>query len=149
METATVGIAVDHDFDKRFVYHIHFFLTVFIFEVLLFAAYDCGEFGKVGRNSPVESYVGERCLSAPAAGRVYAVNEGFDALFDFVISKIIYFDKRRKIGIERRERLRTCPFVLHNAEEVYHLIAQRGKVTCGRRSDLPDNAAKSLFDELL
>ncbi len=48
------------------------------------------------------------------------------------VGEVVYLDKRRKVGIEARKRLSTGPLVLHDAEEVYHLIAQSAQ------GDLPE-----------
>ena len=45
--------------------------------------------------------------------------------------------------------LRTCPLVLHNAEEVDHLVAEGGQVLSGGGGDLSGDAAQPLLDELL
>lgn len=100
LETAAVGVALDHDFDKGLIDHIHFFFAILVFEVAFFAADDCVEFRQIVRNRPVKRDVGERSLSTPTAGRVDAVNEGLYALLYFFIRKVIDFDKRRKIRVE-------------------------------------------------
>jgi hypothetical protein len=56
--------------------------------------------------------------------------------------------KGRQIRVEAGERLRTCPFVLHDAQEVDHLVAQRGKMSRRGGGDLARNAAQALPDEL-
>ena len=61
---------------------------------------------------------------------------------------MVYLDKRRKVGIEARKRLSTGPLVLHDAEEVYHLIAQRAQVACRGGIYLARNA-EALLDQLL
>ena len=87
--------------------------------------------------------------SAPAAGRIHAVDEGLDALLDFPLGKIIHLDKGRKVGIKRGKCLRAGPFILHDAEEIHHLVAEGGKVVGGRGCNLSRNASESLLDQLL
>ena len=62
---------------------------------------------------------------------------------------MIRLHERSKIGIKGGKSLCAGPFVLHNAEEIHHLVAQHGKMLCGSRSDLAGNASKSLLNELL
>ena len=148
LEAAAVGVALDHDFDKRLVDHRHFLDAILIFEIHFLAADDRGKFRKVVGDHPIEGDVGERRLRAPARRGVDAVNERLNALFDFLIRQIIHLDKRRKVGIEGGKRLRPRPFVLHDAEEVHHLIAEGGKMRRGRTGDLAGNAAEPFHDEL-
>ena len=148
LEAASVRVALDHRLDEGFVDHRHFLDAVLVFEIHLLAADDRGQFGEVVRNRPVERDVRERRLRAPARRRVHAENEGFDALFDFAVGKVVGLDEGRQIGVERRERLRARPFVLHNAEEVDHLVAERGQMRGRRRRDLARNAAQPLLNEL-
>ena len=149
MEASAVGVALDHNLDKRLVDHCHLFFAILVFEIHLFAADECGEFCQVVWDYPVKRDVGERRLRTPTRGRVYAVDEGLDALFDFFVRKVVNFYKRRKIGVERAERLCTRPFVLHNAEEVDHLVAKSREVACRRRRNLAGDTAETFFDELL
>ena len=148
LESSAVRVALYHDFDERLVHHVHLFLAVFVFEVLVLAAHDGGEFGKVVGHHPVEGDVGKRRLRAPAAGGVHAVNEGLDALFDLVVREVVRLYEGREVGIEGGERLRARPFVLHDAEEVDHLVAEGREVLRGGGSDLPGDAAQTFLDEL-
>ena len=148
LEAAAVGVPFDHDLDERLVDHIHLFLAVLILEVLLLAPDDGGQLGKVCRHRPVQRDVGEGRLRAPAAGGVHAVDEGLDALFHLLVVEVVRLDEGREIGVEGGERLRARPFVLHDAEEVDHLVAQRRQVLGGRRGDLARDAAQPFLDEL-
>ena len=149
LEASAVGVALYHGFDKRFVYHIHFLFAVLVLEVHLLAADYRVQLGEVVGYRPVQSYVRKRRLRAPAAGDVHAVNEALNGFFDLVVAEVVDLDERSEIGIERTERLRARPFVLHYAEEVDHLVAKRGEVFGGRRRDLPGNAAQTFLDKLL
>lgn len=148
LEASAVGVTLDHDLDKRLVDHRHFFDAVFIFEVHFLAADDCGKFRQIVWHNPVERDVGERCLRTPTRRRVDAVNEGLDALFDFFVREVVNLYERCEIRVERAERLCARPFVLHDAEEVDHLVAERGKVSCRRRGDFAGDSAKAFLDEL-
>ena len=149
LEAASVGIAADHQFDEGFVDHIHFLLAVTIGEVQLLAADNGGKILQVGRAGPVQRNVGEGSLGAPAGRSVDAVNEGLDALLYFFLGEVVHADKRSQISIKGGECLCTGPFVLHDAEEVDHLVAQSGQMSCRAGGDLSGNAAKAFFDELL
>ena len=61
---------------------------------------------------------------------------------------MVCLDKWRQIGIERRKCLSACPFILHNSQEIYHLVTQHRKVFCRSRSDLSLNTAKSFLNQL-
>ena len=148
LEAPAVGVALNHDFDEGLVDHIHFPLAVFVLEVGLFTAHNAVELGQIRRNDPVQRDVGEGCLRAPAGRGVYAVNEGFDGFFDLLIGKAVHLYKGGKIGVKGGECLCAGPFVLHDAKEVDHLIAKRGKVAGGGGSDLAGHAAKTLLNEL-
>ena len=149
LEASAVGVALDHNFDESLVDHIHFFFAVFVFEVHFLAAYDCIKLGKVGGNGPVEGDVGKGRLGTPAAGSVNTVNKGLDALLNFLVGKIIYLDKGSKIGIKRGKCLSTRPLVLHNSEEVDHLVAEGGKVGSGGGGYLSGYSAKAFLYKLL
>ena len=123
-------------------------LAVAVGEGHFFAAHDSGTVGKVGGNGPVKGYVRERSLSAPAGRGIYAVDKGLDALFDLLVAEVIGFYKGSKVGVKRRKCLSARPFVLHDAEEVDHLVAERCKVLCRSRGYLAGNAAETLFDKL-
>ena len=124
-------------------------MALAIGEVHLLATHDGGKVLEVVGNGPVERDVAERCLGAPAAGGVDAVDEGLDALLDFLLIQVVDLDEGGQVGVEGRERLGAGPFVLHDAEEVDHLVAQRGKMRCRRGSDFAGNAAQAFLDELL
>ena len=70
-------------------------------------------------------------------------------MLNFVIGQFVRADKGGKIGVKARKRLCTCPFILHNAEEVDHLIAQRRQMLNRYGGDFAGNTAESLLDELL
>ena len=149
LESASVSVALDHDLDKRAVDHIHFLLTVAVLEVHLLAANDRVLVCKVMGYRPVERNVGEGRLRTPTAGGIHAVDKGLDALLHRIIGEIVCLDEGCKIGIKGGECLRARPLVLHDAEEVYHLVAKSCQMLCGCRGDLAGNTAKTFLDELL
>ena len=95
LEAAAVGVALEHGLDEGLIDHIHFLLAVAVGEVHLLAADDCGKVGQIVGHRPVERDVGERRLCAPAAGRIDAEDERFDALLDLAIGEVIDLDKGR------------------------------------------------------
>ena len=149
LEASAVGVALDHDLDEGLVDHVHFLFAVFVFKIHFLAAHDCVELGEVGGNGPVKGDVGEGRLGSPAAGGVDAVDKGLYALLDFLVGKVVDLDKGSKIGVERGKCLSARPFVLHDSEEVDHLIAEGGKVGCGGGGYLSGNSAEPLLNELL
>ena len=149
LEAPSVGVAFDHDLDEGLVDHIHFLLAVTVGEIQLFAAYDRGQVGQILGYGPVQGDIGEGRLGAPAAGGIDAVNKGLYALFDFLLGQIVDLDKRRQIGVEGRECLRAGPFVLHDAQEVDHLVAEGGQMLGRRGCDLARYAAEAFLDQLL
>ena len=62
---------------------------------------------------------------------------------------MIRFDKRREIRIEGRKRLRTRPLILHDAEEIHHLVAEHGEMSRRSGRDLAGDAAQALLNQLL
>ena len=149
LESAAVGVALDHDFDEGFVDHGHLLGTIAIGEVHFLAADEGRHVLEVVRDRPVQGDVRKRRLGAPTRRGVHAINEGLDALFDLFIGQVVDFDERSEIGVEGRESLRPCPFVLHDAEEVDHLVAKGHEVTGRARGDLACDASKALSDQLL
>ena len=101
LESTSVGISLDHGLDKCLIDHIHLFLTVFVLEVHVLAAYDCRKFCKVVRNSPVQCDIGKWCLSSPAARSIYAIYKRLNAFLYFCIGKVVYLYKRSQVGIKR------------------------------------------------
>ena len=148
LEAASVCVALDHDLDEGAVDHIHFLLAVLILKGHFLAADDCGQLRHIVGDRPVEGDVGKRRLRTPAGGSIHAVDKRFDTLFDLLIRQVVRLHKGCKIGIEGGERLRARPFVLHDAEKIDHLIAQRGQVLRGRGGDLAGNSAQPLLNEL-
>ena len=148
LEAAPVRVAVDHDLDEGAVDHRHLFFTVAVGEVHILAADDRGFVFQVGGDGPVEGDVGERRLRAPARRRVHAVHETLDALLHFLIGEVVHLDEGSEICVERRERLRARPLVLHDTEEVDHLVAEGGEVAGGRGRDLARNTAQPFADQL-
>ncbi len=124
-------------------------MAVAVGEVLLPAAHDGRQVLEIIRNGPVQRDVAERRLRAPAARRVHAVDEALHALLDFLLRQVVHPDERRKVGIKAGKRLGPRPLVLHDAQEVHHLVAQRGQVAGGRGRDLTRHAAQALLDQLL
>ena len=124
-------------------------MIVAVGEILLPAAHDGRQVLEIVRNGPVQRDVAERRLRAPAARRVHAVDEALHALLDFLLRQVVHPDKRRKVGVKAGKRLGPRPLVLHDAQEVHHLVAQRGQVAGGRGRDLTRHAAQALLDQLL
>ena len=149
LEAATVRIAFDHDLDEGLVHHIHFDLAVAVGEVHLLAAHDGRLIAQVGRAHPVQRDVAERRLRAPARRRVHAEHERLDALLRLFVGQVVGLHERREIRVEAGERLGARPFVLHDAQEVHHLVAQAGQMAGRLRRDLARHAAETLLDELL
>ena len=54
---------------------------------------------------------------------VDAIDKALDAVLDFIVAELIHPDKGGKIGIKAEKCLRTRPLVLHNAQEIHHLVA--------------------------
>ena len=148
LEAAAVRVALDHYLDEGLVDHVHLFLAVAVGEVHFLAADYRGLILEVSGDGPVEGDVGERSLSAPAGRGVHAEDEGLDALLDFLLGQVIDADEGGEIGVKRGESLGASPLVLHDAEEVYHLVAEGGEVARGGGVDLAGDA-ETLLDELL
>ena len=100
LESTSVGISLDHGLDKCLIDHIHFFLTVFVFEIHVLAAYDSRKLCKVVWNGPVQCNVGKWCLSAPAAWSIYAIYKGLNAFLNLRIGKVVCLYKRCQISIK-------------------------------------------------
>ena len=149
LEAAAVRIALDHGLDKCLVDHVHLFLAVLVAEVELLAADKARKLSHIGRHGPVERDVRERRLRAPAARRGHAVYETLDALLDFLVGKVVDLDERRKIRVKRGKCLRAGPLVLHDTEEVDHLVHEGREMLCRGRGDLAGNSAQAFHDELL
>ena len=148
LEAASVCIALDHQLDEGFVHHVHFLLALAVGERLLLPADDGRKVCHILRHRPVERDVGKRCLRTPARRRIDTVDERLHALLDLTLRQFIHADEGREIGVKRGKCLRACPLILHDAEEVHHLVAERGKVGRRRGTDLSRYAAKPLLDEL-
>ena len=100
------------------------------------------------RNDPIQGDVRERRLCSPSAGGIDAVHEGLNALLDLLVVQVVHPDKRGQVGIETGKRLSASPLVLHDTQEVDHLVAERAEVGSRRRCDSSLNAAKPLGNEL-
>ena len=77
------------------------------------------------------------------------IDKGLDALFDLFLGQVVRFDKGGKIGVKGGERLGAGPLVLHDAQEVDHLVAEGGQVAGRGGGDLAGDAAQALLDQLL
>ena len=128
LETSAIGISFDHGLDKRLVDHIHLLFTVFILKVHLFSANDCRKFCQIIRYSPVQCDIGKWSLCSPATWCVHTIDKGFDTFFHFRISQMVCLYERCQISIKRRKSLCTCPFILHDAKEIDHLVTQNTQV---------------------
>ena len=124
LEAASVGVAFDHGLDERLVHHFHFFLAVIVGEVHILAAHDGRHVLHVIGHGPVQGDIGEGSLCAPAGRRVHTVNKGLDALLHFFVIQMVCLYERSQVRIKGRERLSPGPFVLHDAQEVDHLVAE-------------------------
>ena len=149
LESTSVGVAFDHGFDEGAVDHSHLFFAIAIGEVHFLAADEGWKVDHVIRNGPVEGDVGERRLGAPTRWGVDAVDEGLDALLDLFVGEIIDLDEWSEVGVEGGERLSAGPFVLHDAEEVDHLVAKGHQVAGWGRGDFARDAAEAFLDQLL
>ena len=148
LEAAPVCIALDHQLNECPVDHVHFLLALAVGERLLLPADDGRKVCHILRHRPVERDVGKRRLRTPARRRIDAVDERLHALLDLTLRQFIHADEGREIGVKRGKGLRACPLVLHDAEEVYHLVAERGQMGGGSGADFPRHAAKPLLNEL-
>ena len=148
LEAAAVGVAFDHDLNKGLVDEVHLRLAVAVGEVHGLAAHDAGLVGQVGGYRPVQRDVGKRSLRSPAAGRIDAEHKALDAVLDLVVAELVRAHKGRKIGVEAGKRLRPSPLVLHDAEEIHHLVAQRRQMPRRRAGDLAGHAAKPFLNKL-
>ena len=148
LEAPAVGVALGHDLDERLVHHVHFLLAVAVGEVLLLAAHDGRQVLQVLGHGPVQGDVGERRLGAPAAGGVHAEHEGLDALLDLFLGEVVHLDKGGQVGVKGAERLGAGPLVLHDPQEVHHLVAEGGQVAGRGGVDLAGDA-QALLDQLL
>ena len=120
-ESTALIVAHAHHVDKCAVDQIHFGLQFAIGKISVLAADKRMLGSEVFRAVPVKGQVGERSLCTPARGNVEIVNEFLNTLEYFVVAYAIEPYKRSQIGIERRERLCTSPFILQGAKKVYHL----------------------------
>ena len=114
---------LDHHLDKCLVDEVHLRLTVAVGEVHGLAAHDTGLIGEVGGHRPIQRDVGKRGLRSPAAGRIDTEDEALDAVLDLVVAELVRAHEGREIGVEAGEGLRPRPLVLHDAEEIHHLVA--------------------------
>ena len=103
LKTAAVGVALDHDLDKRFVDQIHLCLAVTVGEVHGFTAHDAGLASQVGGYRPVQRDVGKRCLRSPAAWRIDPEHETLNAVLDFIIAEFVRAHEGSEVGIETGE----------------------------------------------
>ena len=69
-------------------------------------------------------------------------------MLHFFVGQVVHFYKGCQVGVKGRERLGSCPFILHNPQEVYHLVAQGGQVAGRGRSNLAGDAAQAFLDQL-
>ena len=91
----------------------------------------------------------QRGLRSPAAGRIDAEDEALDAVLDLVVAELVRAHEGREIGVEAGEGLRPRPLVLHDAEEIHHLVAQCRQMLGRCAGNLAGHAAKPLLNELL
>ncbi len=149
LEAATVGIPLDHGLDEGLVDNVHLALAILVLEVHLLAANDAVLLGQIRRDDPVQRDVGKGCLRAPTGGGIDAEDERLDALLDGIIAEVIGLDEGSQIGIEGGEGLCARPLVLHDTQEVDHLVTESRQVLGGSRGDLTGHTAQTLLDQLL
>ena len=149
LETASVGVAPDHDLDEGLVDHVHFLLAVAVGEILGLAADDGRHILHISRDCPVQSHVGKGSLCAPSGGGVDAVDKGLDTLHYFAVGQVVDLDEGCQICVKGGEGLGACPLVLHDAQEIDHLVAEGGEVLGGSGCDPAGNTAESFLNELL
>ncbi len=147
LEAAAVAVALDHQLDEGLVDDVHLGLAVTVGEVHFLSADDGGLVLQVGRDGPVQRDVGEGRLRTPAGGRVHAEDEALDALLDLFVAEAVDLDKGGQIGVKGGEGLGARPLVLHDAEEVDHLVAEGGEVAGRGGVDLARDA-EALGDQL-
>ena len=149
LEAPAVGIALNHDLDEGFIDHVHLFFAVAVGEVHLLAPHNGGQVLQILGHRPVQGDVGEGGLGAPAAGGVHPVDKALDALLDLLLGQVVHLHKGGQIGVKGGEGLGPRPLVLHDAQEVDHLVAQGGQVLGRGGGDFSGNAPQPLLDELL
>ena len=66
--------------------------------------------------------------TAPSGWNVYTEYKTLDALLYLIVGKMILLYERCKVGVKRTERLGSSPLVLHDTQEVDHLVAEGGKM---------------------
>ena len=86
LKPSSVRVSLDHGLDERPVDQIHLLSAVLIFEVHLPSAHNGRKLRQILRHRPVQRNVGKGRLGTPAAGRVHAVDKGFNALFHFAVA---------------------------------------------------------------
>ena len=149
LEAASLCVSLRHDLDERLIDHVHLFFAVPVGEVHLFPADNCLLVLQILRNRPVQRNIRERRLAAPSGRGIHAVDEALHALLHTLVIQSVYPHERRKVRVKGGKCLRAGPFVLHDAQEVYHLIAQCGQMLRGARRDPAGYALDSLADQLL
>ena len=124
LEAPSVGVSFDHGLDESLVDHIHLFFAVFVAEIHFLSPYDGRQLRQILGHGPVQGDVGERRLGPPAAGGVDPVDKGLNAFFHLRVGLMIRLDKRRQVRVKGRKSLGPRPLVLHDPQEVYHLVAE-------------------------
>ena len=148
LEATPIGVALDHDLNEGFIDHVHFLLAVAISEIHFLSTDNRRQVHHVRRTYPVKGNIGKRSLRAPAARRIHTEHEGLHALFNFLLGQVVHADKRSQIGIETGERLGTGPFILHDTQEVDHLVAQSAQMARRVACNLSRNTAQTFHQEL-
>ena len=103
---------------------------------------------EIFRYSPVQRNIAERSLCAPATRDINAEDKRLNRLLHLVIREMFHLHIRRQIGVEARECLCACPFILQNAKEIYHLITKRHEVLRRSRRNFPRNTADAIFNDI-
>ncbi|MPM96886.1 hypothetical protein SDC9_144052 [bioreactor metagenome] len=93
METSTIGIPAQHDFDEGSIDDVHFGLTITVGKVHFFSPDNGRLIGQIGWHNPVQGDVGEWSLCSPTAWGVDSKDKGFYALLYLIIGEFVHFDK--------------------------------------------------------
>ena len=149
LEASAVGVAFNHYFDKGAVYHVHFGLAVFILEIHALCRRQSALSSARSLGTVQSSVMLEKGACVPQRLGVFTpyIKDSMHFLTSS-IGKIVDLYKRRKICIKGGKGLCARPFVLHDAEEVDHLIAKGGKMARRRRSDFAGDAAETFLNKL-
>jgi len=146
-EHPPLGIPGLHHFDVGAVDQLHFRLQVAIGKWHFLTTDHRHLLAQVFRADPIEGQVGEWRLGAPARRHVEVVDELLHRLTHLGVAQLIFAHIRRKIGVERAERLGAGPFVLQGAEEVDHLPQGTAQMLGRPRFDATRHAIEAFVQQ--